>query len=77
MSEKERPQVLKIMLGMAMDKYGYKPGASKNTATGKNRGSIHAALESFGLNVSDDTIRKYLDEAVEIFPEVKSKNTEV
>lgn len=67
-SEKECPQVLQMILGMAMHAYGYTPGASKNSATGANKGSIHAALQSFGLNVNEDTIRKYLNEAVEMFP---------
>lgn len=74
-TEKERPQVLQIMLGMAMHGYGYKPGATKNTATGNNKGSIRAALQSVGLDVTDDTIRKYLNEGFEMFPDVKPHKT--
>ena len=73
-TEKERPQVLQMLLGMAMDAYNYIPGATKNVATGSKHGSIRAALQSKGLDVTEDTIRKYLNEAVEMFPEVKVPN---
>lgn len=54
--------LLKIILGMAMDKYNYKP-TGRNTATGGNKNSISAGLELVGLPVSDDTIREYLKKA--------------
>jgi len=70
-TEKERPQVLQIILGMAMHGYNYTPDAQKNTATGNNKDSIRAALQSNGLDVTEDTIRKYLKEAADMFPQVK------
>lgn len=67
--ETERERLLKILLGMALDKYGYVPGQKRNSATGENNGSIHAALQQHGLNVDADTIRKYLQEAAERNPD--------
>lgn len=61
----ERNTLLKIILGMAMDTYGFNPGAARNAATGDNKGSIAAALERQRLSVDSDTIRKYLTEAAE------------
>lgn len=67
--QRERNTLLKIVLGMARDAYGYDPSAGKkNPATGKGPDSIHAALLRFGLEVSDDSIRKYLREAEELKP---------
>lgn len=70
-SEKERPQILQLILGMAIDCYGYMPGGSKNRATGNKKGSIRLALQNVGLDVDEDTIRKYLNEACEMFPDAK------
>jgi hypothetical protein len=61
--EKERNSLLRMVLGMAVDKYGYIPGADKNRATGSNAGSIPAALDDLELSVDSDTVRKYLHEA--------------
>lgn len=66
-SQTERLSMLKMILGMAMDGYQYDPKKSKNAATGSNRGSIYAALESRGLKLDEGTIRKYLVEASELF----------
>lgn len=64
-SDTERGKLLAIVLGMAMDKYDYRPGDKKNAATGENNGSIAHALQKLGLKVDVDTIRKYLAEASE------------
>ena len=69
-SESERATLLKLILGMAIDAYAYKPG-SRNTATGNNHGSIKAALQKIGLNADEKTISKYLKEAVEAYPDAK------
>lgn len=67
----ERKTMLKIILGMAIHQYGYNPLAgSKNKATGTKGKSISAGLDTVGLKVNDDTIRKYLKEATETFPDV-------
>jgi hypothetical protein len=63
LTETERNSMLKIILGMAVHKYRYKIGASRNEATGTNKNSIQHSVEMLGLRINDDTIRKYLVEA--------------
>ena len=67
LSETERTSLLKMILGMAVSKYGYEGGASRNPATGGNRGSIASDLEKFGIVLDSDTIRAYLKEAWDKF----------
>jgi hypothetical protein len=71
LAERERATLLKIILGMAIDKYGYRPEEEKNPATGTNRNSIYEGLEKAGLSVNDDTIRKYLNEAKSLYCSIK------
>jgi hypothetical protein len=52
-----------MVLGMAMSRYGYKPGAPRNPATGENRDSISADLGRPGLTLDADTVRKFIKEA--------------
>ncbi len=59
----ERDSLLKMILGMAMFAYDYKPGASRNRATGENRNSISASLEQQGLPLDAGTVRKLIKEA--------------
>jgi hypothetical protein len=54
-----RNTLLRMILGMAIKKYRYRP----NDRSGAAR-SISDDLEILGLQVSDDTVRKWLDEAV-------------
>jgi hypothetical protein len=63
LTEVERTTLLKIVVGMAMDKYGYDPEAKRQEATGDGPDSICAALSRHGLSVNSDTIRAYLQEA--------------
>jgi len=66
LSEKERNSLLKIIYGMAIEKYDYSPSNnSRSTVTGNNSGSIHYDLSLHGINVDVATIRKYLKEAAE------------
>ena len=65
--EAERNTMLKIILGMAKAAYGYDPSVIRNPATGSNKASIRAGLQSVGLDVTEDTIRKYLTEAADLF----------
>lgn len=70
----ERNMLYRILLGMAIDGYGYDPKAARNDATGENRGSIAAGLQKIdGLATEADTIRKYLKQAAELYPEAKPR----
>ena len=62
---KERNTLYRMILGMAMEKYGYDPKTSRNKATGENRGSICADLQKAGLPVDSDTIRDHLKMAIQ------------
>lgn len=68
--ESERDSLLKMVLGMAMAAYDYKPGAPRNTVTGKNRGSISAGLQQLGLTLDADTVRKFIKEAETRFKDI-------
>ncbi len=67
-----REKMLKIIIGMAMKKYEYKPGATRKSASGENNGSIKADLDSLGISIDADTIRNYLKEAEIIFLSAKT-----
>lgn len=56
---KVRDSMLRMILGMAMKKYEYDPSSKKNTATKK----IADDLAEYGLDLNEDTVRKYLNEA--------------
>jgi len=66
LKESERKSVYKMILGMAIKKYGYDPKAERNLATGISRGSIRADLDTIGLSMDDDTIRFYIKNAYEM-----------
>lgn len=67
MGTKERESLLKMVLAMAVAKYGYDPECTRDKACGNKAGSIPSDLESHGLGLHPDTIRKYLREAYEKF----------
>lgn len=62
LTETERNTLLRLVIGMAIDAYGYDPNKSRNSATGDKNG-ISAKLQARGISISDETIRKYLTEA--------------
>jgi hypothetical protein len=66
----ERESLLKLVLGMAIDAYGYQSFASRNLATGDKKGSISVAIASRGFNIDADTIRKYIKEAEAKFSDI-------
>lgn len=68
--ETERDSLLKIVLGMAMAAYDYKPSAPRNPATGESRGSISADLQRLGLTLDADTVRKFIKEAETRFKDI-------
>ena len=55
----EKNQLLKMILGMAIDSYRYDPVAKKNEATKQ----IVDDLAKLGISIDADTVRKYLKEA--------------
>jgi hypothetical protein len=65
LSETERNTMLKLIIGMAIDAYGYDPESTRNSATGDKNG-ISAKLALKKITISDDTIRKFLKEAKNI-----------
>lgn len=72
LSTTERNTLYKMILGMAIKKYGYNPESRRNAATGENTGSICADLEKAGLSVDSDTIRDHLKAAYAAAPPEKS-----
>jgi len=61
--------LLKVIVAMAMDAYGYKPGAARQTtALSESAGGIPYACASRGVSVDADTLRNILREAVELLP---------
>lgn len=60
----ERATVCKMIIGMAMDAYGYNPNSSKSTIAKE----LEGILDRLGMSVSDDTIRRWLTEAAELLP---------
>jgi len=60
---RERNSLLQMILGMAIKKYDFTPADLKSRAPSKIAEDINAA----GLKVSEKTIRKFLNEALEAF----------
>jgi len=67
LKESERNSLLKLVISMAIGGYSYDPGASKNEAISQ----ITEDLEMLGLSLSDDTVRKYLQQAAAKFPQAR------
>ena len=61
---KERDSLLKMVVGMAMRKYGYNPAAKKSETASQ----IAQDLEQVDLSLDPDTIRKMLRIASELIP---------
>lgn len=58
---RERENLLKLVIGMAIAGYRHDPGAPRNTTPKE----IADDLAKLGLRLGDDTIRKYLKEAAD------------
>ena len=65
-TETERQTMLKLIIGMAMDGYSYEPKKPRSDLTGNSNNSLSAKLALKGISISDDTIRKYFNEAKEL-----------
>lgn len=61
---RERDTLLKLIIGMAVEQYGYDPKAKRNEATAH----IRSDLESCGISMDADTILNKLREASELLP---------
>lgn len=59
---RERESLLKLVIGLAMDGYGYDPKASRSPTAREIAG--HLAL--LRLSIDEDTVRKYLREAKDL-----------
>jgi hypothetical protein len=70
-SKNERNTMLKLIYGMAVDAYDYDPKNPKNTATGGKSSGISQKLQIRGVEISNDTVKKYLDEAKVLIEEQK------
>lgn len=65
LSTTERNSLLKLVIGMAMAGYRYDPKASKNPSVRE----IADDLQRLGISITDDTVRKWLQEASEFLPQ--------
>ena len=61
---RERENLLRTIIGMAIGGYGYDPNAGRTTTVK----DISDDLRAVGLTLGEDTIRKYLNEAKELLP---------
>lgn len=61
---RERNTLLKLIIGLAIGGYGYDPKSSKSTVPKQ----ISDDFVLFGLDITDDTVRKWLKEASGILP---------
>jgi hypothetical protein len=65
LSGSERDSLLKLVVVMAVKGYGYDPFSTKKSTTVSE---IESDLAQLGIALTDDTIRKYLKEAVSKLP---------
>jgi hypothetical protein len=63
---RERESLLKLVIGMAIDGYGFDRKANRSPTARE----LSDQLQRLGLTLSDDTIRNYLTEAKELVPDV-------
>jgi hypothetical protein len=61
---RERESLLKLVIGMAIGGYGFDPKASRSPIPAQ----IASDLQTGGLSITDDTVRKYLREGAELLP---------
>ncbi|MFK5979541.1 MAG: hypothetical protein QM488_11705 [Rhizobiaceae bacterium] len=63
-SSQERETLLKLIAAMSCEQYNFDPEAIRNTATS----SIRDDMETVGLSMDSNTIRKWLKEAATLVP---------
>lgn len=64
LSTKERESLLKLVIGMAVDGYGYDPSTGRSPIPTE----IASQLAMRGIPLDPDTVRKYLKEAGQLLP---------
>ena len=64
LATRERESLLKMLIGMALKGYAYDPNLPRNTATAE----IAEDLNSIGIGLDPDTVRKWLKEAADLLP---------
>jgi hypothetical protein len=64
LKRRERDSLLKMVIGMAVKGYAYKPNANRNDAVSEIAGD----LEKLGISLDPDTVRRYLNEARILLP---------
>ena len=69
---RERESLLKLVLGMAIKGYRYDPKATRS----KEVLEITSDLQILGLSLTEDTVRKYLNEAKALFADVVTEQNE-
>lgn len=62
---REKNTLLNLFFGVVVDFYGYDPTAARSPVPKQ----LEQILRERGIRVSDDTIRKYLQEALEVLPD--------
>lgn len=65
LDNREKSSMAKIIIVMAVDGYGYEPSARKSPIPKE----IQDRAARLGLDISDDTIRRYLKMGAELLPE--------
>lgn len=69
---KMQESILKMVIAMAIDCYGYSTASKKNTATS----DIMKALDKIGLSLSENSIRTYLKASAELLPSNFNNNSQ-
>ncbi len=64
MHPKEKESLLKMVIAMAIDAYGFDPAQKKSPIPNQIMGHV----EMLGLTIDVDTVRKWLDKAAELLP---------
>ena len=64
LGQRERESLLKLVIGLAIDAYGYDPHAFRSPITKE----ISDILARRGIPLDEDTVRKYLQAAKELLP---------
>lgn len=64
LNPKERDSLLRLVIGMAIEQYGYSPDSSRNAATKH----IDTDLRATGVPLDRNTILKWLREGAELLP---------